>query len=353
MLFFNPKKFQSEISALRKLKSEAELSPLRKESLRVGLLLRIQQEAQSPARQHEILPRGGIFFHFRYALASLAGIFLVFGAVSAASGNAVPGDVLFPIKKATESVQLALTPSKDSRAKLQADFAEKRLNELNQIESAPQVNTTAQSQAQSEVAQAVHTLVETRDHLPESKDAPAKAAVVKTIDKLVTRFESEGQDGKIMGVIQKSGDAFQIVGVGKTLTLVSRDDLDSFAGQQVLVTGKISGDTMVVNELKSIPTSGHENQGGDSQKNSGKNRDWFQQNSRQWGRPSSTPPYWQNLTPRNTSSVIQENPTNNGKNTEQNGEVHGQQIKNQETQNFQKDSNPGQKHEDRRDESER
>ena len=57
-----------------------------------------------------------------------AGSFGAFG-VSAASGDAMPGDTLYKVKRSAEQAQLALAGSDVSRGQLNLDFARKRLTE--------------------------------------------------------------------------------------------------------------------------------------------------------------------------------------------------------------------------------
>ena len=57
-----------------------------------------------------------------------AGSFGAFG-VSAASGDAIPGDALYGVKRSAEQAQLALAGSDVSRGQLNLEFAKKRLAE--------------------------------------------------------------------------------------------------------------------------------------------------------------------------------------------------------------------------------
>jgi len=85
------------------------------------------------------------FFLFRFQttalqpLAAVASIFaIVFGGWIAsvnASFNSVPGDVLYPVKLATERMQLRFAGSGNQRALLHAEFAGRRLQEASAIMS--------------------------------------------------------------------------------------------------------------------------------------------------------------------------------------------------------------------------
>ena len=69
----------------------------------------------------------------RWAMvAACLALLLVFagGGTVAASSGSLPGDTLYPVKTATEQVQMKLTFSKAAKAKLQARFAERRTKEM-------------------------------------------------------------------------------------------------------------------------------------------------------------------------------------------------------------------------------
>ncbi|MFC1899122.1 DUF5667 domain-containing protein [Chloroflexota bacterium] len=57
-------------------------------------------------------------------------ILLAGSGTIAASGNNMPDDTFYPIKLITEQTQLVLTFSDESKAKLHAEFADRRINEI-------------------------------------------------------------------------------------------------------------------------------------------------------------------------------------------------------------------------------
>lgn len=56
--------------------------------------------------------------------------FLLAGAAVAASAGALPGQLLYPVKRAVEKIDLAFHHDPASRARLHLEFAQRRLNEL-------------------------------------------------------------------------------------------------------------------------------------------------------------------------------------------------------------------------------
>jgi hypothetical protein len=57
-------------------------------------------------------------------------VLLVFWVATNASAQSVPGDLLYPLKLATERVSFALALRSDQRAELRLTFADRRLTEL-------------------------------------------------------------------------------------------------------------------------------------------------------------------------------------------------------------------------------
>ena len=63
-------------------------------------------------------------------VAIVLGVLMMGGGTIAAAGYSMPDTLLYPVKLATEQVQLALTPSDIGKAKLCAKFADKRVVEI-------------------------------------------------------------------------------------------------------------------------------------------------------------------------------------------------------------------------------
>jgi hypothetical protein len=108
----------------------ASLSPEAQERVRVSVLAAIHGEANTTA------PEGKQGWHFtfvRFASAALVALLCVTGTAFASSG-ALPGSVLYPVKRAVEQVRMSTTPSPEAKAKLQVSFAAERLKELQAVE---------------------------------------------------------------------------------------------------------------------------------------------------------------------------------------------------------------------------
>ena len=100
------------------------------------MMYRIQSElsATKEKRRAKWLPS---FKHMpRWAVAALLIVLVLLmagGGTVAAASNSAPGDTLYPVKLATENVQLALTFSDTGKANLEAKFASRRIDEMERI----------------------------------------------------------------------------------------------------------------------------------------------------------------------------------------------------------------------------
>jgi hypothetical protein len=94
---------------------------------------RARYQFQMAIREMPVKASRGFFTVFRPAIVTvimLAIVLLAGGGVVAAAGNSLPGSPLYSVKLATESVRLALTPSALGKAKLNAQFADERIDEI-------------------------------------------------------------------------------------------------------------------------------------------------------------------------------------------------------------------------------
>jgi hypothetical protein len=97
---------------------------------------RARYQFQMAVREMPVKESRGFFTVFKPALvtvAVLAVVLLAGGGVVAAAGSSLPGSPLYSVKLATESVRLALTPSTLGKAELNAQFADRRIDEIIQL----------------------------------------------------------------------------------------------------------------------------------------------------------------------------------------------------------------------------
>jgi len=140
---FSTKKFKREIEALRAAEAqEAGLHPLRLAQLKAELLKQLTLPADSAVGLGRLLahvrqPRP---LFMRYVVPTVLSVSLV-GTAVLASGSALPGSPLYPVKRLKENVVLGLTVSPQAHAEVRADQARERLSELTQVEPAVVVET--------------------------------------------------------------------------------------------------------------------------------------------------------------------------------------------------------------------
>jgi hypothetical protein len=99
---------------------------------------------------------------------------LALSGMSAASGDAIPGDPLYSVKRSTEKAQLALAGSDTSRGQLFLEFARTRLDEANAVKSNASGLHRVLDDMDSETQQGVKLLTITA---MQHKDASALDAV--------------------------------------------------------------------------------------------------------------------------------------------------------------------------------
>ncbi len=90
--------------------------------------VRAKAEAQRQPKWYSVLE-----WQHRWAMATVAVLLVIFvggGTTVAASSNAMPDDLLYPVKLAVEDVRMTFTGSDVKKAELQAEFADRRANEI-------------------------------------------------------------------------------------------------------------------------------------------------------------------------------------------------------------------------------
>ena len=121
----------------------AELKPLLETVLAVKEASAVEPRPEFKARaryrfrsalQEKAAPKRRPFFgwvpRWATALAIVLVVLMAGGGTVAAASNSMPDSILYPVKLATENVQLALTTSELGRARLCAGFADRRVAEI-------------------------------------------------------------------------------------------------------------------------------------------------------------------------------------------------------------------------------
>ncbi|MBU6447883.1 hypothetical protein KGQ24_03545 [Patescibacteria group bacterium] len=198
------KKYKEQIARLRLLGNETSLHPLRREQIKAAVLEKITGQHSFSTGHVNIRRRGKLMIWMaRYSAVVIAGLGLV-TFTAFASNSAKPGDVLFPVKKVVEQAQIALSPSAQSKAELQAEFAQRRLQELSQVASdkqAPQqFKAEVAKQTQTDINNAINTLDEVQKKLEDNGDRQGAKAVSKASEKLMQATQATQEAVNGMGI---------------------------------------------------------------------------------------------------------------------------------------------------------
>lgn len=188
---FNRKKFEREITLLKRLGEKRKNSPVVFDDTGVKskLLIRIAAEAKPAPKPYGWQPKKSVALRFRYLAGVLLGLSLMAGTVVAAEGSK-PGDVLYPVQKAKENVQLTLAGSQEAKAQLLGNFAQKRLNEFKQLHQRDKKHTTSQTQAAiGEVNHALGHLREIKIQLEEKNGLGSAASLDEGTKKVEESFK--------------------------------------------------------------------------------------------------------------------------------------------------------------------
>jgi len=110
-------------------------------------------------------------------VASILALFVLSGGVVAASNNSMPGELLYPVKIATEQARLVLTLSEEGKTELHITFAERRIEEI--VEMGKRGEAEQVAKLAPMVAQ----------HLEEARQVIVATGEGKTIQELKAKLE--------------------------------------------------------------------------------------------------------------------------------------------------------------------
>ncbi len=205
MSIFRAKKIETEISGLKKAATGFDLSVAENLELKARVMAAVRlvpQDTVSLAKRGKIQIKSRMWLP-KLAFSVLAGVGLLGGTVFA-SGYSLPGDVLYPLKKAKEKLELQLAPAGRPKALVLVKQAEERLRELSDIKSIPtqadnaeklsKQKQAARAQAGIEISAAVETLTQVKKDLEDKGNTQAAESVNTTIVRLVAKAKTEDVD---------------------------------------------------------------------------------------------------------------------------------------------------------------
>ncbi len=167
---------------------------------------------------------------------------LGYTAMSSIASASLPGDAMYPIKTASEQVQLALTFSADQKTALQMDFIGRRADEIQTLAKQPDQNPVAQakkvSQAAKTIAQDVKTVKDSLNKISAAGDKDGIVQLAKTIDTKTLEV------GQTLATAQKDLPAEVKVNVAKDMKdAIKTNDDTGVTALTVIVDNYKKGDS--------------------------------------------------------------------------------------------------------------
>ena len=89
--------------------------------------------AKEKKRERRLLPLWSWQWRWAVAVAMILALFLAGGGTVMASSDSLPGDLLYPVKTATEKVRAFFTFGDEAKANLHMKFAERRVKEIESL----------------------------------------------------------------------------------------------------------------------------------------------------------------------------------------------------------------------------
>lgn len=200
-MFNNRNQSKSAFLSLQKAARLLDLAPGRQEVIRSKVLSAIRIVPQAIPEPGTGLASRRLIWLPRFSMVVLVGIGVLGGTVYA-SGWALPGDVLYPVKLAKERVELGLAAQGEPKALVVARHAEERLSELSILKV--EENNTASDirkqpaneqqevrrEADVQVRSAINTLLEVKKQLESQGNQTAAASVDGALTRLITKAKS-------------------------------------------------------------------------------------------------------------------------------------------------------------------
>lgn len=176
---------------------------------------RIMQSLHNPTiSRADETTRSWTFFYTKFAAVAVCILVLLTGTAYASS-SAIPGDILYPVKRAVEDTRVTLASSSEIKAKLQVQFTEERLQELEKVEmKAPlkQMTTPTKPGKPTPSPSASPTTIIAPE--PEHKETQAESTARNEVSKALRRLEQTQKDLHQQGKDSVADD------LGKTIRIL-------------------------------------------------------------------------------------------------------------------------------------
>lgn len=139
------------------------------------------------------------------ALGSLMILISLIFSTAYAALNSVPGQAIYPLKQIVENIQLKLTPE-DQRSNLQLQFANTRVNELQQVIQKQQDGQLSDQDATKIIADTVKDLQKTTIAAANSSSQKPQSSIINKLADLSTklRIASVRSEGEVKIELEKA-----------------------------------------------------------------------------------------------------------------------------------------------------
>ena len=188
-MFDDYRKFNKEINSLKRAKN-AGLDLGVKAKIRQSLMQAIASETISARERYNSAERNLFMHRLKYIATTLAGLAIV-GGTAFASNGAKPGDVLFPVRKVVEKAQIALTANEETKAQLQTNIVQQRIQDITEVPAEHQ--DEAKQEAQDETNNAINVLTKVQADLQAKGNSTAADAVAQNI----ARIKADAKDHQL------------------------------------------------------------------------------------------------------------------------------------------------------------
>ncbi|MGH2471327.1 MAG: DUF5667 domain-containing protein [Candidatus Limnocylindria bacterium] len=145
--------------------------PVMREQFRKELRGRLMSEAVVVLARRQ--SRFSLPALLRPALGAAAALVLVLAGATSAAASSLPGDALYPVKRASEDVRVALTFDAFARTQLLSELTDRRIEELAEI---ARRRPSSAPTATQEYAEAVERFADALDDLHNAVSAEKRAA---------------------------------------------------------------------------------------------------------------------------------------------------------------------------------
>lgn len=200
-------------------KHQADTSPALSAHTKAAIKTRVLQNLHS-SMPHSVRADGSRswlgLWYTRSAVMAVGMLVLLTGTAYAAT-SAVPGDALYPMKRAVEDTRIFLASSAETKARLQVQFTEERIHELEtvKVEAPLKHNTNLSIQPSTQPTAPLPTAPIHLEPTSEHEETPAEDSAREEVHKALKTLEKTRED------LSKQGKERAADDLAKTINLLN------------------------------------------------------------------------------------------------------------------------------------